>query len=89
MVEIYQNANTVGTDIPTCFVMIFNPKAQSPSSAPGDEHLTVESAKEEARARVDRRLERERKRRQRVALTKGAESLKRGGKARASLPSRR
>jgi hypothetical protein len=65
MVEIYQNANTVGADIPTYFVMIFNPKAQSPSSVAGDEHLTVESAKEEARARVDRRLERERKRRQR------------------------
>jgi hypothetical protein len=63
-VEIRQHARTVGTDAPVYFVMIFNPQAQSPSSAPGEDHLTVESAKEEARERVTKRLERERKRRQ-------------------------
>lgn len=70
--EIRQNANTVGTDAPSYYVMIFNPKAQSPSSAAGDDHLTVESAKEEARVRVDRRLERERKRRQRGGIEQGS-----------------
>jgi hypothetical protein len=59
---IHQNFDTVGTDVPSYYVMIFNPKVKNPSSSTGDDYPTIEAAKEAARKRVDKRLEREEQR---------------------------
>jgi hypothetical protein len=56
---IRQNYETVGTDVPSYFVTVFNPKVKNPSSSVGDDYPTVEAAKEAAQIRVDKRLERE------------------------------
>jgi hypothetical protein len=60
-VRIYQNAHTVGTDVPYYYVMVFNPQAKSPTSSASDDYPTIEAAKEAARVRVDKRLERQNK----------------------------
>ncbi len=58
-VHIYQNAHTVGTDVPSYYVMVFNPKLKSASSSASEDYPTIEAAKESARIRVDKRLERQ------------------------------
>jgi hypothetical protein len=55
---IHQNFDTVGTDVPSYYVTIFNPKVKNPSSSTGDDYPTIEAAKEAARIRVDKRLKR-------------------------------
>ena len=61
-VEIYQNANTVGTDVPTYFALVTNPKTKTPtSSVAGGDHNTVEEAKIAARTNVDKRISRQRR----------------------------
>jgi hypothetical protein len=64
-VHIYQDADTVGTDVPTYYVTVYNPTVKSPSSSVGDSHPTIEAAKEEARTRVGKRLERQSNQRKR------------------------
>jgi hypothetical protein len=57
-VHIYQNAQTVGTDVPSYYLMVFNPKVKGASSSASDDYPTIEVAKEAARIRVDKRLKR-------------------------------
>jgi hypothetical protein len=58
-VEICQDADTVGTDVPSYYVAVYNPKVKNPSSSISGNHPTVEAAKEEARIRVDKRIQRQ------------------------------
>ena len=58
VVQIFQDAHTVGTDAPTYFSTVWNPQAKGASSSASENRDTVEEAKEDARLRVDRRLAR-------------------------------
>jgi hypothetical protein len=61
-VEICQDAHTVGTDVPSYFSLVWNPKAKQPIGSIAANHCTtVEAAKEATQIYVDKRLERERK----------------------------
>jgi hypothetical protein len=61
-VEICQNAETVGTDVPTYFTLVSNPKVKTPyGSVVGSECGTIEEAKEAARANIDKRIQRQQK----------------------------
>lgn len=58
-VEICQDADTVGTDVPTYFAVVTNPQAKTPyGSVVGDNCKTIEEAKEVARTNVDKRIQR-------------------------------
>ncbi len=62
-VEIRQNADTVGTDIPTYFALVTNMQIKNPAGYfAGSDHATEEEAKEAARANIDKRIEREKRR---------------------------
>ena len=59
-VEICQDADTVGTDIPTYFAVVTNPQAKTPTgSLVGSDCSTVEEAKEAARINIDKRIQRQ------------------------------
>jgi hypothetical protein len=58
-IEICQDANTVGTDVPTYFALVWNPQAKTPAgTVAGSDSRTIEEAKEAARLYVDKRLRR-------------------------------
>ncbi len=62
-VEISQDASTVGTDIPTYLALVTNTKIKNPTGyVVGDDCATVEEAKEAARINIDKRIEREKRR---------------------------
>jgi hypothetical protein len=56
-VEICQDAETVGTDVPSYFLGVYNLQSKNPSSSITS-HLTLEEAREAARLKVDKNLER-------------------------------
>lgn len=58
VVEILQNAHTVGTDVPMYFAMVTNPQSKTPYSYPTKDCETIRGAKEAARLRVDKRIAR-------------------------------
>lgn len=58
--EIYRDAYTVGTDVPTYFATVANPTAKNPSgSVVGGDCTTLEEAKDAARLNIDKRLQRQ------------------------------
>jgi len=55
-IEIYQNADTVATDVPTFFAVVTNLQTKSRyGSVLGDDFENIENAKEAAQAHVDKR----------------------------------
>jgi hypothetical protein len=72
-IEIYQDADTLGTDAPTYGGTAANPRAkQRTISLIANECLTVEAAKEVMRIYVDKRMERECKKAARQLEKEGA-----------------